>query len=65
MVEGSVPIPAAFKDRAKAAMENPVAQVSEYKQLLSDILAILVGLRLENFEDNTGCGAIRLRRTRY
>ena len=41
--EGDIAIPCAYSDRAKAACNNPVAVVVEYRTLIENVLSILIG----------------------
>ena len=47
--EGETPIPCDRKARAQAAMNNPVAYVSECRDMLCDVLVILLGVPPQNF----------------
>ena len=48
--EGDIRIPMLYSAWAQKAMDNPIAQVSEYKELLSDVMSILIGIKLNNIE---------------
>ncbi len=55
--------PCGLKSRAKMAMENPVAYVSQYKKVLVDILTVLIGIPPQNIQ--TKCQTSTLRKTYY
>ena len=61
--EGEIPIPCDRKARAQAAMNNPVAYVSEYRDMLYDVLVILLGVPPQNF--TTVMDHRQTRKTRY
>ena len=63
--EGSVRIPTTYRERAKAGMENPIAYVTAYKDLLHDILSLLIGLPPNNFDRSAGSKTSSSRRTKY
>ena len=43
--EGEIPIPVGYSDRAKAAAMNPIATSIEYKNLIENVLNILIGIK--------------------
>jgi AAA domain len=61
--EGSILLPAA--ERSRRAVDNPVAFVVENKQLLSDVLTLLIGLSPENVGFFSQYDATARRKTRY
>lgn len=45
--EGDVEIPLSYEARAKGAIKNPVAVVTQYRALIEDTLSILLGVELK------------------
>jgi hypothetical protein len=55
--------PCSLKDRSVAAINNPVAYMTEYKRVLIDVLSILLGIPPQNISTSTT--TIAHRRTYY
>jgi hypothetical protein len=60
---GRIDLPCRPDDRAKAAMENSVAYMTEYKAILIDVLSILIGIPPSNI--SLGDEGLTMRKTKY
>ena len=63
--QGTIKIPTAHHVRAAAATENPVAYVTACKELLHDVLSLLIGLPPNNFDRGCGRKTTSVRKTKY
>ena len=52
--EDSLPVHVGFSDRARAAASDPVATILEYKNLINNLLKILIGIA-QNSNNETHC----------
>jgi hypothetical protein len=51
--QGTIPIPMAYKDKVKAANDNPVAVAQEFQKLLENVISELFGCKLDVEEHNS------------